>query len=137
MYCAVNEDKLSQTKDIAAAYGVSEAFMFKIVQTLAKGGLIESVRGRYGGLKLARKAEDISLLDVVKVSEDNFLLAECFDEETAECPLIDVCKVNSALREALNAFFMALSKHTIEDMIANRRSISDALNMQKLVGEQV
>ena len=110
--------------------------MFKIVQTLTKGKLIESVRGRYGGLKLAREAKDITLLDVVKVTEDNFLLAECFDEETAECPLIDVCKVNSALREALNAFFMALSKHTIEDMIENRRSISKALDIKNLANEK-
>lgn len=129
MYCAINSSKMSQTKEIATAYGVSETFMFKIVQILRKGGLLESTRGRNGGLVLARNASDISLLDVVKVTEDNFLLAECFDEKSSECPLIDVCAVNSALREALTAFFEVLAKYTIQDMVENRLSISQRLNL--------
>ena len=108
MYCATNDGLLSQVQDIAKAYGVSDTFMFKILQPLVKGGFIDSVRGRNGGIKLATPAGEITLLDIVKTTEDQFLLAECFDSDYADCPLIDACTVNTALREALNAFFTVL-----------------------------
>lgn len=120
MYCAANDGRLSRIPEIAAAYGVSELFLFKILQPLVENGLVITVRGRNGGVKLGRPANDITLFDVVRVTEENFSMAECFEKETAECPLIDSCGLNAALREALNAFFEALMRHTIADLIRSR-----------------
>ena len=97
MYCAANDGYLSRIPEIAKAYGVSELFLFKILQPLNKAGLVETVRGRNGGVRLGRPAKDISLFDVVRVTEDSFAMAECFEDDgMVECPLVDSCGLNSA-----------------------------------------
>ncbi|MDJ0613704.1 MAG: iron-responsive transcriptional regulator RirA [Rhizobiaceae bacterium] len=132
MYCAANKENLSQIPEIAKAYGLSELFLFKILKPLTKNGLVESIRGRNGGIKLSRDASDIRLSEVVRVTEDNFNMAECFSEEGADCPLVDSCELNSALREALAAFFNVLDKYTIEDLAVNRYRIDKLLGIDEL-----
>lgn len=116
MYCAANAGHLSRVAEIAKAYTVSEPFLFKILQPLTEAGLIETVRGRNGGIRLGRDARDITLLDVVRLTEESFSMAECFERDDADCPLVDSCRLSAALREALNAFFGVLSKYTIADL---------------------
>ena len=131
MYCAANGEKLSRIPEIAKAYGVSELFLFKILQPLHKAGLVETVRGRNGGVRLDRPAEEITLFDVVKVTEDSFAMAECFDESgIADCPLVDSCGLNAALRKALNAFFDVLEQYTIDDLVKARPQISFLLGLE-------
>lgn len=132
MYCAANHGNLSQIPEIAKAYGISELFLFKILKPLTKNGLVESVRGRNGGIRLKRAPESIRLSEVVRVTEDNFNMAECFSEEGADCPLVDSCELNSALREALAAFFMVLDKYTIQDLAINRFRIEKLLGIEDL-----
>ncbi|MGS1093467.1 iron-responsive transcriptional regulator RirA [Aquamicrobium terrae] len=132
MYCATNEGQLSRIPEIASAYTVSELFLFKILQPLVENGLVETVRGRNGGVRLGKPADEISLFDVVRVTEDNFSMAECFDSDTADCPLIDNCGLNAALREALGAFFTVLQRHTIADLIAARPNMREALGIDHL-----
>ncbi len=132
MYCATNEGQLSRIPEIASAYTVSELFLFKILQPLVENGLVETVRGRNGGVRLGKPADEISLFDVVRVTEDNFSMAECFDSDTADCPLIDSCGLNAALREALGAFFTVLQRHTIADLIAARPNMREALGIDHL-----
>lgn len=131
MYCAANDGQLSRVPEIAAAYTVSELFLFKILQPLVEAKLVETVRGRNGGVRLAKPADQISLFDVVRVTEENFAMAECFEAD-ADCPLMDSCGLNSALREALNAFFEVLSRHTIADMVAARPNMRDVLGIDLL-----
>ena len=128
MYCAANDGRLSRIPEIAAAYGVSELFLFKILQPLVEHGLVETVRGRNGGVRLAKPAAAISLFDVVRVTEDNFAMAECFENDEAECPLVDSCGLNEALRKALAAFFDVLAGYSIADLVATRP------NMRSLLG---
>lgn len=129
MYCASNEGRLSRIPEIATAYSVSELFLFKILQPLVQANLVETVRGRNGGVRLGRAAEDISLFDVVRVTEENFAMAECFEADGADCPLIDNCALNSALREALNAFFAVLMKHTVADLVADKAAMQVRLGI--------
>ncbi|KEC55524.1 iron-responsive transcriptional regulator RirA [Bartonella koehlerae] len=116
MYCADNQESLSRIPEIAKAYAVSELFLFKILQPLVEAGFIKTVRGRNGGVKLAKPAAEISVADVVKVTEDNFSMAECFDTAKSNCPLIDFCNLNTALQKALNAFFDVLSVISLADL---------------------
>ena len=132
MYCAANDGQLSRIPEIAAAYSVSELFLFKILQPLVEHGLVTTVRGRNGGVKLARPAADISLFDVVRVTEENFAMAECFENDAADCPLIDSCGVNAALREALNAFFAVLMRHSIDEIVKSRTNINQLLGIDTL-----
>ncbi|TCT38857.1 iron-responsive transcriptional regulator RirA [Martelella mediterranea] len=130
MYCAANDGKLSRIPEIAKAYGVSELFLFKIIQPLHKAGIMETVRGRNGGVKLGRPAAEITLFDVVRVTEENFAMAECFGGAgDTDCPLVDSCGFNSALREALNAFFTVLAKYSIADLVHRRHDIFRLLNI--------
>lgn len=132
MYCGANQGRLSRIPEIAAAYSVSELFLFKILQPLVEHGLVETVRGRNGGVRLGRAAVDISLFDVVRVTEENFAMAECFENDATECPLVDSCGLNAALREALNAFFNVLSQHSIQDLVDARPNIGNILGIEPL-----
>ncbi|MBD8066170.1 iron-responsive transcriptional regulator RirA [Devosia sp. PTR5] len=128
VYCAVNEPGLSRVAEIARAYGISELFLFKLIKPLVEGGLIKTVRGRHGGIRLGRPADDITLLETIRLTEESFALAECF-EENADCPLIGECDLNGALREALGAFFEVLAGYTIADLASKKRSIRERLGL--------
>ncbi|MDQ2634444.1 MAG: iron-responsive transcriptional regulator RirA [Pseudomonadota bacterium] len=130
MYCAANDGRLSRIPEIASAYTVSELFLFKILQPLVEHGFVQTVRGRNGGVRLGRPAEQITLFDVVRVTEESFSMAECFENDAADCPLVDSCSLNAALREALNAFFEVLMRHTIADLIAERQNMRGLLGIE-------
>jgi Rrf2 family iron-responsive transcriptional regulator len=130
IYCAVNEPGLSRIADIAKAHSISELFLFKLIKPLVEGGLIQTVRGRKGGIRLGRPAAEITLLDTVKLTEENFAMAECFEGGSdVLCPLVDACDLNGALREALGAFFDVLESYTIADLAGKRRSIRQRLGL--------
>lgn len=132
MYCAANEGQLSRVPDIAEAYSLSELFLFKILQPLVEHGLIETVRGRNGGVRLGKPAEAISLFDVVRVTEDSFAMAECFENDAVECPLVDSCGVNEAMRKALGAFFEVLEGYSIRDLVDARPNMRNILGIDAL-----
>ena len=129
MYCAANPDGLSRVADVAKAYGVSELFLFKILQTLVENRLVETVRGRNGGVRLARPPETITLFDIVTVTEDSFAMADCFEKEASDCPLIDACSLSAALRRALGAFFEVLEEYSIADLVAAKADINALLGL--------
>lgn len=132
MYCAANDGRLSRIPEIAAAYTVSELFLFKILQPLVENGLVETVRGRNGGVRLGRPADQITLFDVVRVTEESFAMAECFENDNTDCPLVDSCALNAALREALGAFFDVLARHTIADLAKERSNMRTLLRIDEL-----
>ena len=137
MYCAANEGRLSRIPEIAAAYTVSELFLFKILQPLVENKLIATVRGRNGGVRLAKPAAEITLFDVVRVTEESFAMAECFENDAADCPLIDSCALNAALRKALGAFFDVLESYTIADLAKERPSLQFLLGIDANTGHAI
>lgn len=134
MYCAANHGRLSRVSDIAAAYSVPEMYLFKILQPVVEHGMLETVRGRKGGVRLAKPAAQITLFDVVRVTEDNFSMAECFSNDAADCPLIDSCALNGALRSALGAFFEVLEGYSIDDLVKERPDMRTLLGIDSLSG---
>ncbi len=129
MYCAATTD-LSKVADIAEFYGISETFLFKILQALNGAGLVETVRGRSGGIRLARPPEEIRLGEVIRAVEDNFAMAECFQDGPSNCPLVTSCGFNEALNRALEGFFAVLDEYTISDLTDNRRNIHVLLQLE-------
>lgn len=129
VYCAVNAPELSRIADIAKAHAISELFLFKLIKPLVENGLLETVRGRKGGIRLGRPASEITLLDTIKLTEESFAMAECF-EGGSDCPLADNCDLNSALREALGAFFDVLDSYTIADLADKRRHLRQRLGLK-------
>ena len=134
IYCAVNDPGLSRIADIAKAHSISELFLFKLIKPLVEAGLIETVRGRKGGIRLGRHAAEITLLDTIKLTEDSFAMAECFEGGSdIICPLADNCDLNGALREALNAFFDVLDGYTIADLSDKRLSLRQRLGLESML----
>ncbi len=131
MYCAVNTQRLSRVGDVAAAYNVSELFLFKILQPLVEAGFVETVRGRNGGIRLARPAAAITLREVVETTEESFAMAECFETGAVDCPLIDSCALNAALRNALDAFLSTLGGYTIEGLVSSSGAIRNRLGLEE------
>ena len=135
VYCAVNAPNLSRIADIAKAHSISELFLFKLIKPLVEAGLLETVRGRKGGIRLGRPATDITLLDTIKLTEENFALAECFEGGSdIHCPLAGACDLNAALREALGAFFDVLDGYTIADLAGKRKAIRQRLGLLDELG---
>ncbi|MEN3794093.1 iron-responsive transcriptional regulator RirA [Fulvimarina sp. MAC3] len=130
MYLAVNPDRLSRLGEIAKSYSAPEPFMFKILNPLVSAGFVETVRGRNGGIRLARKASEINLREVVELTEENFQMAECF-EAGADCPLIYSCELNAALRQALEAFLSTLGRYTIADLTKNKGYLHRTLGIDE------
>ncbi len=128
MYCDSN-DGLSRVSAIAGFYDISEQFLLKILQGLTKAGFVDTVRGRNGGIRLAKPADEIGLGEVVRATEESLALAECFDGGEEACPLVSSCGLNQALNEALNAFFSVLDRYTIADLTSNDRNLHVLLQL--------
>ncbi|MDQ0440204.1 Rrf2 family iron-responsive transcriptional regulator [Kaistia dalseonensis] len=129
LYCAANMKTNSRIRDIAATYNISELHLFKIMHVLVEAGFIETVRGRNGGIKLAKPANDITIGAVVRATESNFYLTDCFDTANRDCPLVDSCGVNGVLNEALRAFFAVLDSYTIADVATDRNQLRGLLDI--------
>lgn len=130
MYCTANPDKPSKVADIAASFGMSETHLFKIMKVLVDNDLIRTIRGRNGGVVLARPADEITVGEVVRAAEESFQLAECFDSGKQDCPLVMSCGFNGLLHEALEAFMDVLDTKTIADLAENRSSIRHLLQIE-------
>ncbi len=126
MYCRAKEE-LATVGEISEFYGLSEGFLTKILHTLADRGYVETVRGRNGGFRLARRGSEIRLGELVKDIEENFELAECFQPGDSGCPLVSSCGLNQALSGALGSFFEALNRYTLDDLAQKKHRISDLL----------
>lgn len=132
MYCAVNRNGLSRIRDIGDAFGVSEMFLFKILVPVGRSGILETVRGRNGGVRLGAPASEIRLMDVLKVTEEDFDLTECGKEKCAHCPLGSKCVYETALGEAMRAFAQVLEAYTIADLVSDTEGIAAALGLHNV-----
>lgn len=101
--------------EISKAYGISQNHLMKVVNDLAREGYVESLRGRHGGIRLARPAAEINVGAVLRHTEGPCELVEC-----ASCLISPACGLAVALDEALEAFFAVLDRYTLADLIANR-----------------
>lgn len=95
IYLTINSDRLVSTEEISNAYGISKNHLVRVAQTLNRHGFINLYAGRKGGIKLARDPKDIIIGDVVRHTEPNFHLVECFDKENNSCSIVSMwIKIN-------------------------------------------
>lgn len=120
MYCAATQGRVQPVTitEIAAGYGISRSHLMKIVQQLSAQGLLETTRGRGGGIRLARPATGINVGAVVRATESDFNLVECFDPATDACRLSGQCGLKGVLWQALQAYLAVLDGVTLADLMA-------------------
>jgi Rrf2 family nitric oxide-sensitive transcriptional repressor len=121
MYLALEPERLVTIEDIARAYGISKSHLMKVVHQLGRRGYVETVRGRRGGLRLARPPEKIRVGEVVRATEENMALVECFEAGAGQCVIEAACGLRAVLHEALDAFLGVLDRYTLADLVARRR----------------
>ncbi|WJY27134.1 MULTISPECIES: RrF2 family transcriptional regulator [Sporosarcina] len=114
-------------QEISAAFHISKNHLTKVVHELGKAGYIETVRGRGGGIRLKLPPEQINVGMVVRQTEDDFQLVECFNRESNQCVLAPACRLKGVLQEALHAYLRVLDDYTIADFVENRQEIEQLL----------
>lgn len=117
LYLAAHPGRKVALSEVTDAYGVSKNHLIKIVQMMVAEGFVESSRGRGGGLRLARRPEDINVGALVRITEPDLNLVECFERRTNTCPIEPACGLKRVLQDAQVAFLGALDAHTLADFV--------------------
>jgi Rrf2 family nitric oxide-sensitive transcriptional repressor len=116
MYLALQGDRLVTIQEVAGAYDISESHLMKVVHQLALSGVVETVRGKGGGLRLALEPAQIRLGEVVRQSEGEAPIVECLSDEP-RCSIAPACKLAGVLVRAFDALYAELDRYTLADLV--------------------
>jgi Rrf2 family protein len=128
IHCALSGDKLVKAAEIAKAYNITEFNVLKIIPLLVQGGFVRSVRGRRGGLQLARPPSQIRIGDIVRLTEETYIQADCFGQLHEDCAIKPAAPVNRIFESALRAFIEVLDRHTLQDLVSARPTVRGSSN---------
>lgn len=123
MFVAAHPAGRTTIAEVARSYDISEHHLTKVVHFLAKAGFLVTVRGRGGGLCLARPARRIGVAAVVREAEGAAIPAACFDSAAEPCAIARVCRLRGVLDEAVQAFYTTLEQYTLADLVANHQRL--------------
>ena len=130
VYLGLKTHALVTISEIAENYGISRNHLVKVVHNLSTNGYVDAIRGKGGGLRLARPAAQINIGDVIRHTEPNFNLVECFDNvDTDGCPIDGMCKLKGALRKAHRVFMEVLDEVSLADVLTNSDELAPPLNI--------
>jgi Rrf2 family nitric oxide-sensitive transcriptional repressor len=129
MYLAVKQDGLATIAEIAESYDISENHLMKVAHQLGVAGYVETVRGRGGGLRLAKPVGTIGLADVVRYTEPDMAIVSCFKPEDAPCAIRPCCVLRRALEQARDAFIAVLEGYTLGDLVKPRARLAGLLGI--------
>lgn len=125
---AINDKELVNVQDIADLYHISKHHLTKVVHHLGKLNLVETVRGRGGGIRLAKDPNEINLGWVVRQTEEDFHMVECFNRENNQCIISSVCLLKGVLNQALEAYLKTLDGYTLGNILENKEELLLQLN---------
>ena len=122
MYLAAKQGEAATIQEVTNKLGLSQAHLMRIAAKLSATGLVTAARGRSGGLKLARSADEITVEDVVKAIEPDFALVQCFNRtDGVGCTIEPACLLKGVLYSALNAFFAELRSANLAELTESNR----------------
>jgi Rrf2 family nitric oxide-sensitive transcriptional repressor len=127
MYLALDRDRLATIPEIAAAYGISRNHLMKVVHHLAQSGVVETVRGKGGGIRLARPPDAIRIGAVVRAAEGDAPIVECLSPDANRCPITPVCRLTRVLVDGFDAMYAELDRTTLADLTVHRRALARVL----------
>jgi Rrf2 family transcriptional regulator, nitric oxide-sensitive transcriptional repressor len=131
IYLAADPEHRATIEEISTSFDISNNHLTKVVHFLGKQGWIETVRGKGGGMSLAKPAADICIGKVVRDTEGIALPAECFAEEESNCAIVNCCRLKNVLAEAVKAFYAVLDNYTLADITRNKKALSSILHFHK------
>ena len=120
MFCAFHPERSITIAELAESHAVSKNHLMKIVNDLARQGLLQTTRGRGGGLRLLKPASEIRIGDVVRQTETDFRMVECFDASHNACTLTANCQLKQVFSTALKSYLAELDKVTLADITSQR-----------------
>ncbi|SDS42697.1 RrF2 family transcriptional regulator [Bradyrhizobium canariense] len=129
MYLALKKDQLATIAEIAESYDISKNHLMKVAHQLGVAGYVETVRGRGGGLRLAKPIKAIGLGEVVRHTEPDMAIVSCFEPVNASCAIQPCCVLKRALKKASDAFVEVLDDYTLGDLVEPRSRLSDLLGI--------
>ncbi len=126
MFCAVNaqRENAPTIAEIAEVHGISRSHLMKIVMELSATGWLSTSRGRGGGLRLLKPAEQIVIGEVVRQMEEDFTMVECFSTEGNACRIDGRCRLKGVLGQALQAYMAVLDGVTLADLVTPGTGVS-------------
>lgn len=122
LYLAINQTRLVQISEIVKVYGLPHGNIMKLTTDLVSAGFLVSVRGRSGGVRLARPPAEITVGQIVRHTEGDQPLVDC-----ATCILAPECGLICIMKEAKQAFFHVLDGYTLEQVVARNPKAIDML----------
>ncbi|MFG6488324.1 RrF2 family transcriptional regulator [Roseateles sp. BYS78W] len=128
IYLATEPDRRATIAEISAAFDIKANHLTKVVHHLGKCGWVVTVRGKGGGLTLARPADQIGVGRVVRDAEGVDQPAECFSDEQNHCAIVRSCRLKGVLAEAVDAFYAVLDRYTLADITRNREMLAQVLH---------
>ena len=129
MFCGINDGRTVRAVEIAQACNASENHLAQVIHQLQQHGFVRTLRGRGGGLQLARTPETISMGAVFRVFESSLPFAECFSEQDNTCPLIGACRLRNFIARAVEAFYHEMDLVTLEDLIRGNCGLAALLSL--------
>ena len=132
IYLAEKGDTLATISEVATFYDISRNHLVKVVHHLAGANFIQTMRGKNGGMRLARPPEEISVGDVVRKMEPNFDIVECFNSDSRVCAVEPLCALKSVLQQAGNEFLSLLDSYTLADAIVRSEQTASVFPLEQL-----
>lgn len=129
MHLAVNENELPTIAEVATRFGISKNHLMKVTNLLVRGGYVDAVRGRAGGLRLARPPEKIGVGEIVRATEVDLSIVECLKDGGGECLITPSCRLKGVFREATQAFLQTLDRYTLADLTRRNSKLRDFLSL--------
>ncbi len=123
IYLGIYPDQITTAGELAQHYDISRNHLNKVVHYLGQKGLVETIRGKGGGLRLAVPVADINIGLLLRDTERNSALVECFNAGDCGCKILPACRFTGILREAQASFFGVLDRYTLADLVADREQL--------------
>jgi Rrf2 family nitric oxide-sensitive transcriptional repressor len=127
IYLGTHGKQQAAIGEIALAYGISKNHLMKVILFLADEGYVVTARGKGGGVRLQRDPDRIRIGEVVRKSEADSVLVECYSPETSECRIERSCLLRGAFQKAVQAFYAVLDTYTLADLVVNHTTLESLL----------